>query len=334
MSNVATFTNEQQLAQRYPLEIAQFWRQGQFGHFAGVNGVRINYASFTWAESRAESRASLVIVPGRSEGYLKYKELSYDLYRQGYDVFILDHRGQGISGRMLASPFKGYVEEFDHYSDDLHTFIEQVVSKHCHTQPYLLAHSMGGAIAARYLQRHPEAIKAAVFCSPMIAINSAPIPHWLASGIILLGHKLNHTLSSQPWYFLGQGDFEMSSFADNHLMHSKLRYQLFVELYRTTKEIQLGGVTFHWLAQALANRQRIFEQLDRLKTPLLVLQAGNDTVVDNQAQTLFCRQLHKLQPASCPAPVVIQGAYHELLFEADHYRDQALTHALAWFNRH
>jgi lysophospholipase len=332
MRSAAIFTTEPQFSQSYSKDISEFWQQGQFSHFFGVNRIRLNYAVF----SNAENQDCIVLVPGRSEGYLKYKELSYNLAQQGYNVFILDHRGQGISERILPSPFKGYVADFDHYSDDLHAFIEQVVGKYCQTKPYLLAHSMGGAIAIRYMQRHQDMIKAAVISSPMIAINSGGIPRWLAACLIRFGSQLNQWLSDNPWYFLGQTDFKMSSFADNNLMQSSKRYQTFYELYHSTTEIQLGGVTFHWLAQALKTEKIIFEQLHRLNTPLLVLQASGDSIVDNQRQNLFCQQLNQLQPDSCPGgkPVVIPEAYHELFFEADKYRDQALTHTLAWFKRH
>ncbi|MCT6568541.1 alpha/beta fold hydrolase, partial [Staphylococcus aureus] len=43
----------------------------------------------------------VVVVPGRIESYVKYPEVAYDLFQQGYDVIVLDHRGQGRSGRIL-----------------------------------------------------------------------------------------------------------------------------------------------------------------------------------------------------------------------------------------
>ena len=47
---------------------------------------------------------------------------------------------------------------------------------------------------------------------------------------------------------------------------------------------------------------------DRIKTPLLVLQAGDDSVVDNAAQDAFCAN------ACCEEgkPLRIEGAWHEL----------------------
>ena len=41
----------------------------------------------------------LVISPGQGEPALKYAELVYDLKDTGYDIFVIDHRGQGASDR-------------------------------------------------------------------------------------------------------------------------------------------------------------------------------------------------------------------------------------------
>ena len=341
-----TFTTEQQLPSRLSNEINTLWQQGTFDYFRGVDNTRVNYAVFvqssintdTNINSRSEKRKCLVIVPGRSEGYLKYQELTFDLYQQGYDIFIIDHRGQGISERLLTNTHKGYVDSFEDYSIDLHLFIKQIVSIHCREKPYLLAHSMGGIISARYLQKHPEVIQAAVLSSPMIAINGAGIPKWLGKVLIYTGEQLNQWLSNDAWYFLGQSDsksdaYQLKSFNNNRLMQSQIRYQQFTQLYHSTPEIQLGGVTLHWLAEALKAENILFENMSRLTTPVLVLQAGADSVVDNEAQEAFCQQLHKQHPKSCPngQPIVINNARHELFFESDQYRDQALEHVITWF---
>ena len=345
----AEFTTENQLNSRLNNEIKALWQQGVFDHFSGVKNTRINYVSFVkkfpskndLMHNSEEKRECLVIVPGRSEGYLKYKELSYDLYQLGFDIFIIDHRGQGISERLLPNGHKGYVESFEDYSEDLNTFINNIVIPQCNYKPYLLAHSMGGLISSRYLQKYPTTIKAAVLSSPMIAINSGGLPTWLAKALIYSTEQLNQWFSDEPWYFLGQGDvkvdaYHKKSFANNPLMQSELRYQNFAKTYQSTPEIQLGGVTVHWLEQALIAEKIVFENLQSLRTPTLVLQAAADSIVDNDAQNEFCNQLHQLHPSSCPdgKPIVINNARHELFFESDRYRDQALKHMLNWFKKY
>lgn len=337
-ANDTRFTTEAQLASQYTDEIADFWQQGEFSQFNGVKASRINYATFRHKEP---NNKCLVISSGRSEGYLKYKELSFDLFNLGFDVFLLDHRGQGLSERALENPHKGYVENFQYYVDDLATFIESIVSPHCTfdekiQNPYLLAHSMGGAIAARYLQDHPDSIQAAVLSSPMLGFNGGGIPDFIAEPLINFSAQLNQWLDKTPWYFLGHKDYASAEFSDNSLMHSELRYQQFSQLYNEVPAIQLGGITIKWLTESIAALKRIFAEVNKITTPTLVIQSGADKVISNQAQNDFCQQLHQAHPQSCPngKPLVIKDAYHELFFESDLYRQQALSAVIEWFEQH
>jgi len=340
------FTTEDQLTHRYIGEIADFWQQGEFANFKGVNNSRINYAVFTHktkplvTEDNIQNKC-LVISSGRSEGYLKYKELSFDLFNLGYDIFLIDHRGQGLSERALENPNKGYVENFQFYVDDLAMFINDIVSSHCTVdgktkKPYLLAHSMGGAIAARYLQDYPNSIQAAVLSSPMLGFNSGGIPEFIMLPLVKLTAKINQWFDDTPWYFIGQKNYRQKRFSGNSLMHSKLRFQKFNQIYQKVPELQLGGITVKWLTESINALDTIFAKIDQITTPTIVLQAGADKIVSNQAQNAFCQQLHQQHPQSCPngKPLVIEGAFHELFFESDKYRQQALSALTQWLDQH
>jgi len=341
MVSGAVFTNEQQLIKRFDNEISAFWQQGSFDSFSGQKSgqknINIHYVKFL----NPKNQRCLILVPGRSESYLKFKELSYDLYNQGYDVFIIDHRGQGLSDRMLIDSQKGHVENFQYYVDDLSFFIENIVKIHCksrlnNVKPYLLAHSMGGAISARYLQQSPNTIQAAVLSSPMLGFRSVGIPKVFLSAIVKIFWQLNQWLNKEPWYFIGQKEFAENSFENNSLMHSKLRFQQFMQLYKATSKIQLGGITIQWLIESMKALDNIFIDIKKITTPLIILQSGEDKIIDNQAQNDFCQQLHIFAKQSCPdgKPTVIAGAYHELFFERDEFRDKALESALDWFQKH
>jgi lysophospholipase len=315
------------------IELAHFWQQGTFASYEGAKSIEIHYAHFTHKDPTSPT---LVVVPGRSESYLKYQELALDLYAQGYSIFIIDHRGQGLSDRLLANPNKGYVDDFQNYVDDLHNFIKKIVVKQSTTKPYILAHSMGGAIAIRLMQDFPELIKAAVVSSPMLGFNSGLLPQGLAKLMISSKLRFNRLFSKTPWYFWGQKDYRQTDFSKNKLSHSLPRYQLFNRLYEQNKKIQLGGVTTHWLAESIKAQKEIFEKINLLKTPILLLQAGKDCIVSQEAQNDFCHKLNEIQPKTCPnaLPIRVDGAYHELFFEADEYRHIALKQTLAWFTLH
>lgn len=333
MSNCSPLNSEVSSTNHLQNELDCFWNKGLFNSFSGGDEISIHYAQFMQEKSGLQT---IVLVPGRCESYLKYQELTFDLYHQGYNIFIIDHRGQGLSDRLLPNLHKGYVNKFQDYVEDLQYFIEKIVTPNISEKPYLLAHSMGGAIATRFMQDSPNAIKAAVISSPMLGFNSGFLPQNIAKTLIATKLFLNNITRNNPWYFFGQKNYSATRFAENKLTHSTTRYQHFIELYQNNKTIQLGGVTSHWLAQSIVAQNEIFAKLSQLKTPILLLQAGGDIVVCQQAQNDFCQQLHAKHPQSCPngLPSRIDNAFHELFFEIDDYRDNAMAQSLTWFQQH
>ncbi|MGL5556200.1 MAG: alpha/beta fold hydrolase, partial [Aeromonas veronii] len=180
VTNTYQLTSEADVPSLYQQTLPDFWRQHAVeGEFKGKGGVTIRYAALR----QAKVDRAILIVNGRVESYLKYQELAWDLWRQGYSLYLIDHRGQGMSDRMLDDPQKGYVDQFDDYVVDLKQFHDQIIMADQPAKLFLLAHSMGGAISARYLERWPDDIKAAVLSSPMLGINLGGLPKWLAKGL-------------------------------------------------------------------------------------------------------------------------------------------------------
>lgn len=146
--------------------LTDFWRQRDEAEFTGVDDIPVRFVRF-----RAQHHDRVVVIcPGRIESYVKYAELAYDLFHLGFDVLIIDHRGQGRSGRLLADPHLGHVNRFNDYVDDLAAFWQQEVQPGPWRKRYILAHSMGGAISTLFLQRHPGVCDAIALTAPMFGI--------------------------------------------------------------------------------------------------------------------------------------------------------------------
>ncbi len=71
--------------------LTDFWHQREEAEFTGVDKVPVRFVRFC----AANNDRLVVICPGRIESYVKYAELAYDLFHSGFDVMIIDHRGQG-----------------------------------------------------------------------------------------------------------------------------------------------------------------------------------------------------------------------------------------------
>lgn len=312
---------EAELNQVYQHSIQRFWLKHMcLGQFAGADCVAIQYAYVL----HPEAKGSVVISSGRIEGLVKYKELVFNLYHNGYSVFIHDHRGQGQSGRMTANSQRGYVEDFDDYVADLKAFYLRVVSPNTRHQPYLLCHSMGCAIGALYVLDNPLDFAKVAFSSPMFGI-PIPIPQWLLEPLLKVHQGVNRLFSDQPWYFLGQKHYAPASFEQNELTHSETRYKLFRQEYAAQPENKLGGVTASWLAAALQAMDQIEARADSFAIPALLLQAGADTVVDNLRQDRVAGRFPQYRKVELPT------AKHELLMEKDEIRNRCVTQILTFF---
>lgn len=301
--------------------ILPFWKNKvRQGAFSGQHGVRVSYA-WTIPEN---CQGTVVISSGRIESLLKYKEVIYDLYQHGLAVFILDHRGQGLSGRMTDNPHHGYVSTFDDYVDDLVSFYEKVVKPNQQGQVALLCHSMGSAIGALTLLRHPGMFSCVAFCSPMFGIRPA-LPDSVANMLLWMSEKRAARRGQKSDFFFGQSDYKPVPFALNKLTHSRIRYDWFRKLYSESPEIQLGGVTGQWLVAAREAMKTIRLKARELDIPVLLLSAGADKVVDNAAQEEVAAKIPHCIFTQIP------GADHELFIEADAYRQPAMESILRFF---
>ena len=104
-------------------------------------------------------------------------ETMYDLALCGHNVYGVDHRGQGLSERLLENPHIGHVACFDDYVQDLLKSIKQLLPDD-HLPVFALAHSMGGAIALQAAFQMPTCFTAVALVAPMLGIR-LPLPRWM-----------------------------------------------------------------------------------------------------------------------------------------------------------
>ncbi len=316
-NNYVITTEEQLKSIEYQKEISDFFDQGSDGYFKGEKGINIYYKNFLQSEFEI---GAILISNGRREHALKYKELLYDLYQNGYSVYILDHRGQGFSGRINeADKQMGHIDDFEYYVSDLKKYYDKFVKLNHHKKIFLLAHSMGAAIGTRYIEKFPNDFDAAAFSSPMYGLK---FPACELIGL-LTGDK--------PKYLFGEKNFddEENSFSENNLTHSKIRYQAMINMYEDNPLTKIGGPSYQWVNQSCKTFKKIFKNLKNIETPIILIQAGEDKVVTANAQKKLVFELKKL--GKDVRAFSINGAYHEILIEQDEYRIPLITNFLDFF---
>lgn len=315
------FISESTLVSTLNEQVLPFWEEKvKKGYFTTPDHLNIHYA-YAIPPSPI---SNIVICSGRTEAYVKYQELIFELFHAGFAVFIVDHRGQGFSSRLLSNPHIGHVEEFSHYVDDFRQFINEIVQPKSSGPLNLLAHSMGGAIATLYMMRHPKTFAKAALLSPMFGISSGFVPPPLARSLVDMFRDTLLWDANKEKYFPGQANYHDRPFSDNPLTTSEVRFRIIQETNHKYPETQLGGISFHWLHTAIEAIDKILGHATTLMTPTLLISAGNDRVVDNESHQAF-------QEKNTCQHITIEGAEHELLFECDSRRQHTLSEVLSFF---
>ena len=272
----------------YLEKVWPYFQSGTAGTFKGVDNLSIHYITFSTGEKNSQC---LFISPGRQEQVEKYAELIYDLKHtnSGRDlsIFVMDHRGQGSSGRMLQNPEIGYVEHFDDYVTDEETFFEQVIKPQGCAKYYLFAHSMGGAIGLGLVAKNPTLFSAATFNSPMWQISTKPFPAFIARALVGAETAFGQGAS----YGATQTDLDIDTpFEKNITTHSEARYKTAEDLYREFPQTKLGGVSNRWVKEALRFTTDLRKKVKGLALPITLLESGQDEFVKVQGEDKICAQ--------------------------------------------
>jgi len=129
-------------------------------------------------------RGSIIFSPGRTEFIEKYLETTADLITRGFNVLMVDPRGQGLSDRLTEDRLRSYVRSFQDYADDFgfaaSTFAPLLPRPHV-----AVGHSMGGTIVLQAILSGAISVDAVVGSAPMLGLFDLETP-LIRAGIVTL----------------------------------------------------------------------------------------------------------------------------------------------------
>jgi lysophospholipase len=267
-------TSEATLERDYKTRILPFFESGKVGEFKGQGDVPIHYR--TWDVPNA--KGTVVLVHGASESMSVYMEMVYNLAEKGYNVYMMDQRGHGHSGRMTKDPGMLHVDKFTDYVDDLETFVDKVVKPNGHAKYNVMGSSMGGQVAVQFALRRPAEVERLVLSTPMLAIKfPMDLPTRAAQTMAMvmkwagLGKEYapsEHAPPDEGWETRPDG-------------RQKVAWQM--RLQQQSVDKLVDGASNTWVEQSANATYRSWPHLQKLKMPVLILKAGKDTRIQNGA---------------------------------------------------
>jgi lysophospholipase len=315
-----------------PLELEERFTEppGFRWHSFKRNGRKVRFGSCFPQDSIPD--AVVVCLPGLSEFGEKYYELARDLNNSNLAFWVIDWMGQGGSDRYLPNIFKRHSAGFDEDIADLDYLITEYI-KHSSVHPdkgriplAMLGHSMGGNIGLRYLAHHPNAFECAAFSAPMIGIhNLTSLPKPLIMGAAWILNELagkSYAPKQMDWHDSvrpASGKDEFSSDPKRGKLH---------ELWQKQNEaLRIGGVTNHWLYEALKSCYAVRTDIPKIKQDMLIGIAAEDKIVSNKCT-------HKAFKNCTNAEMItFDGSQHEIMMETNQIRSAFLDHFKALIHK-
>ena len=283
------------------------------GYFDGQDLTRLRYARW---HAAGPHRGTVCLFTGRAEFIEKYFETVADLRRRGFEVAIMDWRGQGGSARMLGNPAKGHVTTFEQYLADIDHFMRDIVLPDCRGPYYVLAHSMGGNILMQVLARRTHWFDRAVLSTPMLDLASAPVSLTSLRRIAEIACYAGFAAAFIPGG--GRAPRMMTTFDGNPFTSDPRRFARNAGVIGVAPELAIGAPTIGWFHAAARAMEVVTEPefAPLIRVPLLLVGAGRDRVVS----TATIEEVgYGLRGGGF---VVVDGARHEILQERDWLRQQ------------
>jgi len=263
-------------------------------------------AKLYWQGVRPESetRGLVLISHGLGEHIARYDHLAAFLAEKKFAVFGPDHRGHGRSdGR------RGHVLAFDRYLRDFKIFRDDTVARFPGQKIFLLGHSLGGLIAVHYALAHPADFDCLVLSSAALKVKIEASPLKLALGRffskVIPGLSMSNGLDPN---MISHDPEVVKKYIDDPLVHDRVSARWYTSFISAIAE-----------AQARAGE---------MKMPALVMQSGEDRLVDPEGAREFFQKL------GSPDKTLKywEGFYHEMFNEVE--KAKVYQFLLDWLEKH
>ncbi|MBL4617245.1 MAG: alpha/beta hydrolase [Robiginitomaculum sp.] len=287
-----------------PKRIKAFW-------FKSADGLRLRAAI---CPPDGTSKGSILFSPGRTEYIEKYFEFIRQMNAKGLTVAVIDHRGQGLSDRLLTDPLLGYVASFSDFAMDMET-LWPLIEERMPTPRFLMSHSMGGAIAIDVLRRKKLKFEKLIASAPMLGFAEDSFAmRALVAVFSAIGLK-----RLQPPGVSGGGALDPE--AAKVLTSDPVRFDRDLRRCKQQPKLQLGGPTIGWLKASLLLFKSFTKKdgFNKIDTPVYFGCAEREALVSNSAIRQACQEIPNAEFE------IYQDSLHEILQERDEIRDKFMA---------
>ena len=226
------------------------------------------------------TRAKVIVVHGLGEHVARYDAISKEFNEAKLEMVGFDQRGHGENpGR------KGHVKSFNDYLRDLDLFVEREKSD---IPLFMLGHSLGGLIAARYVEEYPNKIKGVILSSGAFSSsNVSGFLKFLANFLSVFFPTMTLSNGIDAKY-LSRNQQIVEDYQKDPLVHNKITARLASEIFK--------------------NVETVFKNAEKFTTPVLFVAGSEDKVVPPEGT----KRLFTSVTSKDKKMIIFDGGYHEI----------------------
>lgn len=271
-------------------------------YFKSKDGLRLFHAALVVENPKAVA----VFVHGYADHSGRYRHVMEAFAAAGFSSHAFDYRGHG-----KAQGRRGYAASFDDYLDDLESFLTRVRAQSNGLPLFIVGHSHGGLMTARYLAKRgsPEGLAGVVLSSPYFRLRLEPGRFQLFQAKVV--GKLIPFLPVK-----------------NPLTVDQLTKDAAMREWSDKDTLRHSVVTPKWFTESNAAQDAVFAETASITQPLLVIHGAEDPVARPDASKSWFDAV----ASSDKKYVSMEGMLHEPFNEVD--RDGAIALVVEWMNAH
>ncbi len=252
----------------------------------------------------ADTRGVVLLVHGLGEHSSRYGHVAKSLTRRGLAVHALDHYGHGKS-----DGHAGHVPRFSVFLDGVTALLHDVEKTSGDLPLFLVGHSMGGLIAARFLMARQAQFRAAALSGPAFRSDEAP-----PAFVLWLNRLISALLPTLPMIAL---DATLVS-----------RDAEVVNAYLADPLVHHGKLTSRLIAEMAKAMDDTVARAGEITLPLLTLHGDADKLTSPAGSTEF----HAGAGSADKTLKMYPGLFHEIFNEPE--RDAVLADLGNWLEAH
>ncbi len=272
--------------------------RNETGHFKGRELKSLFYQS--WLPDSGEIKAYIIAIHGWGTHSDRLKTPAEYLTEKGYAIYAFDLRGHWRN----AGDIPGHIDSMDHIQKDTLLFMDFIREIAKNKKIFLMGHSFGGLVSLIFAITHPK-LSGALISSPLLGMFLK----------LSMGKKVIKSISK-------------TQILDNIIDQNQLTSDLKILRQHIADKHKIEVISVKSATEIDRSLKWAMENASKLLCPILIMQAGDDKIVDKGKTKQFFERVRSKDKTYRE----YDGFLHELWNEKG--RAQVYQDMYVWLEKH